>query len=813
VQQTFVAALEHPPGPATPLRRWLGAVVRNFARQDRRGERRRNERELSAARPEASASVHDAVDAIAVQRALFDAVLALDEPYRSSILQRYYEGLPPREIARRQRVPVKTVKTRLARGLERLRAALDRGHGGDRQAWLPALLPLAGWPGIPASTLGTLLVNTKIKIAIGVVALAGALAAVWSVFPTSQPSAPLSALAADPKPALERAEPGEHLAATAPSSARETVSEPSHLPVQHDPHVLPPSRPVVARGRVIDVDGRAVAGVPIVLRAREPGTQLNAFRSAERGTDEPLATSLADGSFEIASPPHGGTLLARSPQFTTAFAADIWQSQDYDKLVVIVAPRGGLGGTVVDPEGKSVPNAALFVRVDRALLAGLAGIADQSFEIPWRGTTDDHGHFEIVDAPAMKGATLTASASGWSEVSQPAPERPTFDLRIVLGHAEKPIPRGEVVDAHGRPVPGALVSCNQITSKTDEQGRFSIELDRYTFTTPMPGPVDEIVALKEGFLPAHFVKPVDGWPASVTLRLEGESLAIRGRVVDEAGTGVSGVTVWAIDELDFGIVMEEVSRSGRRHSIESLLRGGRENVPTGKDGSFVLDGLIAGEYRLGCMQYRTLLSGRSDHVAAGSDQARLVLLGADRCVRVAGRVVSRAGKPVEGVMLHPGRKIPRWPFGEDPLFPMQGQPQTTDAEGRFAFESLSPEGLSFQLLSPSLVVMEWTPPADAKLGELEIVVALRCHVQVDLGDRKELADSFTLLGKDGERMGALEYQGPIVQVDETVPIEKGVSPIVAVTEDAKTIVLSKAGVEVVRLPLALVPGELKVVRP
>src|SRR5580765_5992909 len=80
VQQTFVAALEHPPGPATPLRRWLGAVVRNFARQDRRGERRRNERELAAARPEASASVHDVVDAIAVQRALFDAVLALDEP-------------------------------------------------------------------------------------------------------------------------------------------------------------------------------------------------------------------------------------------------------------------------------------------------------------------------------------------------------------------------------------------------------------------------------------------------------------------------------------------------------------------------------------------------------------------------------------------------------------------------------------------------------------------------------------------------------------------------------------------------------------
>lgn len=329
----------------------------------------------------------------------------------------------------------------------------------------------------------------------------------------------------------------------------------------------------------------------------------------------------------------------------------------------------------------------------------------------------------------------------------------------------------------------------------------------------MPGPVDELTALKKGFLPAHFAKPAEGWPASVTLRLEGEPLTIRGRVVDEAGAGVAGAWVWAIDEHDFGVVMEEVNPTGYRRSLESLLRGGRENVSSGKDGSFVLDGLVAGEYHLSCMQHETLLSGRSDRVAAGSDQARIVLVGADRCARVAGRVVSRAGKPVEGVMLYPGRKIPRWPYGDDPPFPMHGQSQTTDAEGRFVFERLSPEGLSFQLLSPSLLVTQWTPPSGAKLEDLEIVVALRCHVQVDLGDRKDMADSFTVLDKDGGHVEMLEYKGPIVEVDETAPIEKGASPVIAVTEDARTIVLSKGGAEVARLPLALVPGELKVVRP
>jgi hypothetical protein len=259
--------------------------------------------------------------------------------------------------------------------------------------------------------------------------------------------------------------------------------------------------------------------------------------------------------------------------------------------------------------------------------------------------------------------------------------------------------------------------------------------------------------------------------------------------------------------------MEEVGHTGRSQSIESLLRGGPESVASSQDGTFLLGGLLSADYRLACMQKRTLLFAQSDRIPAGSLDVRLVLRGVDRCIRVAGRVTSRAGKPVEGVVLHPGRKVRRWPFVEDPPFPMFGASATTDAEGRFTFERLSPDGLSFQLLSPSLLVTEWTPPTDARLDDLVIVVALRCHVQVDLGDRKDFASSFTVLDKDGGPIKTLEYRGTAVWVDEFVPIEDGHSPVVAVTEDAKTLVLSKGGVEVTRLALDLVPGELKVVRP
>ena len=56
VQETFLAALEHPPADRGKLRAWLGAVGRRRALKTRRAERRRKERERVAARPEAVAS-------------------------------------------------------------------------------------------------------------------------------------------------------------------------------------------------------------------------------------------------------------------------------------------------------------------------------------------------------------------------------------------------------------------------------------------------------------------------------------------------------------------------------------------------------------------------------------------------------------------------------------------------------------------------------------------------------------------------------------------------------------------------------------
>ncbi|HKD99892.1 MAG TPA: sigma-70 family RNA polymerase sigma factor, partial [Planctomycetota bacterium] len=119
-QETWRAALESPPRRGGPLRPWLATLARNFARRHWRGESRRSARERAAAREEATPSADARLQHAESLRVVVDAVLALPEPYRSALLLRYYEDLPPRAIAEREGIPVETVHTRLRRALARL---------------------------------------------------------------------------------------------------------------------------------------------------------------------------------------------------------------------------------------------------------------------------------------------------------------------------------------------------------------------------------------------------------------------------------------------------------------------------------------------------------------------------------------------------------------------------------------------------------------------------------------------------------------------------------------------------------------------
>lgn len=145
VQETWLAVLKNPPTELGSPRAWLSRVVRNFVYKAARDDDRRLRREEVAARAEAVPSVDEVNEREALRRRIIAAADSLEEPMRATILLRYMEGLPPREVARRLGVPVETIRSRVRVIRERLRAELD-GEYGDRRAWCLALLPLAALP-------------------------------------------------------------------------------------------------------------------------------------------------------------------------------------------------------------------------------------------------------------------------------------------------------------------------------------------------------------------------------------------------------------------------------------------------------------------------------------------------------------------------------------------------------------------------------------------------------------------------------------------------------------------------------------------
>jgi RNA polymerase sigma-70 factor (ECF subfamily) len=140
LQDTWVAALEAAPRDPERLRGWLATLMRRLWSRQRRSGVRRIEHERRGARAEALPATDEVAAAMDVHRRVVEAVMDLPEAYRSAIVLRYFEDLSVGEIAARCDAPVETVRTRIKRGIERLRSALDQ-DGEER--WLPSALVLA----------------------------------------------------------------------------------------------------------------------------------------------------------------------------------------------------------------------------------------------------------------------------------------------------------------------------------------------------------------------------------------------------------------------------------------------------------------------------------------------------------------------------------------------------------------------------------------------------------------------------------------------------------------------------------------------
>jgi RNA polymerase sigma-70 factor (ECF subfamily) len=135
VQETWIACLRRPTELPDRVSAWLRAVTRSTALRRVRDEDRRRVREAHAAAAEVQeASPQRAIEHEEALRCVTQALLALEEPYKTALILRYFEERSPAEIAHDLRIPLATAKSRLARGLEKLRATLGSELGRERRS-------------------------------------------------------------------------------------------------------------------------------------------------------------------------------------------------------------------------------------------------------------------------------------------------------------------------------------------------------------------------------------------------------------------------------------------------------------------------------------------------------------------------------------------------------------------------------------------------------------------------------------------------------------------------------------------------------
>jgi protocatechuate 3,4-dioxygenase beta subunit len=584
------------------------------------------------------------------------------------------------------------------------------------------------------------------------------------------------------------------------------VAEPDVVPEAAEPVAVAPAR-VSVRGRVLDVERRPVAGVFV---------EMLAF-----GSDEPVegsrVRSEGDGTFEMHTTGLGDITIA-DERYAALLSPTLFRTAE-EEVILVVAPRQTVAGIVVDSAGTPLEDAKIVIDLKDGFHATFGYALDHSRVIRWTTTTDAEGRFSLDEAPRTEYGLLVTTRAGFAPDIRALPLEPTFDLEIVMGvpDDERALLEGVVVDAEGQPVEDAYVACEYQNGKTDAKGRFSLDLNG-------EGERGVLMAIKAGMQPAQLMRAgdsniaPDAWPDPLVLRLGGAPLAIEGRVLDADGEPLAGVKVWTADTTHFGAIEHEDfgPRMTVAASVEALLNGqgfGTTKVTTDDDGRFTLEGLIEKDYTVSVHDERSLASHRTEPVAAGSMGLVIRVDAAEVHERVAGRVVSPDGEPVVGASVVLGRYTEpasdEHPYREA----LETSSVVTDEDGAFEFKNVTAP-ITHARISGSDIDLDNKPSIEEgdDIEALELVVARRCRLRIELGDPNE-ADSFGLLDANGETVHLTIFRGNLAWSSATTNLAEGQSESVNASEAARTLVLYKEHVEVRRVDIQLRPGEANVLQP
>ncbi len=605
VQEAYLRAAERPPRDADAARGWLATVVKRVVfERGRRAPRQRHWEQMAAQR-HAVPSTEDIVERESVRRRVVDAVVALDEPYRSAILLRFYDDLPPRSIAKALDVPVETVRTRIKRGLAKLERSLDEAHGGDRRAWSAALAPLA-FPRTAHAAWSWAFPITPKAVLAGVVALTLAFTA-WQVLtPSSSTNTPEDALTTaslTPAPGIQAPAveiddqlDAQPLTSPAPRFAFDVIDAVTARPV--------PGVAVALSGLALDE-----LGTLLTLPARTIGAHLTA-RSAlsdDAGRVEFLGIPQGVWAISTAGTPARpqalhGIVVAHDPDVVVQPAvlavSTLVAQLKIDDLDVHAAAldagfaltlpisSGGIThtGTVLDTDGNTLADidvAPIPAALDRfAGRVGLAPVLAAFGPTLGRATTDATGRF-LVDADA---STTSVHVSSPDHVPQlVALDTAARDTTIVLERRVAFSLTGIVRDADGKPAANALVTLDAVAAPmnghdafaeraarqgktrttTDVLGRFTFDDIRHLASGPH-GPTEY---LEEGRTAIHVGASIPGHlPTYSRATIHREGFVDAVEIALKRGGPLRGHIAWAGGSPAGRMQLRSVGPDGRANT-------------------------------------------------------------------------------------------------------------------------------------------------------------------------------------------------------------------------------------------------------
>ncbi|MCD6361270.1 MAG: carboxypeptidase regulatory-like domain-containing protein, partial [Armatimonadetes bacterium] len=229
-----------------------------------------------------------------------------------------------------------------------------------------------------------------------------------------------------------------------------------------------------ARGRVIDWEGKPIAGARVTPMAVLPGGPGGISVSQTTGTDR-------DGAFLLASLPADGVTVDVS--FNGRTVANNVPLKIDDVTTIVLQPPGVIRGRVVDAD-TGEPVTSFRVQVDYTRMGRAEGEVGP-LEIPegWYGSGREihspAGEFEIGDLTRNAGYALTVSAEGYGptrvkKVLAAPRDDPKWPVVIKLGQGVTIA--GIVTDPDGGPIEGAEVLL--INSRLSYNGVDLSALDR-----------------------------------------------------------------------------------------------------------------------------------------------------------------------------------------------------------------------------------------------------------------------------------------------------------------------------------------------